>query len=171
MSISCSASALSNDSMASPSSPRPNWIIAGAEVTRLNTLRKSSSLPSEKVNLTSTTPFQARSQTLPAPNPSPLLVLPCWRIGIINERLRVAGAGRQSDGKNRSFAIDAFRSEIPAHQSAQPPTDRESEPRPAKRFDVEVSAWLKAWKSFPSCSCVIPIPVSETIKTTAGPAT
>ena len=39
-------------------------------------------------------------------------------------------------------------------------------PVPPKRRVVEASAWLKAWNSRPSCSSVIPMPVSDTRKPT-----
>jgi hypothetical protein len=35
-------------------------------------------------------------------------------------------------------------------------------PVPPYFLVVELSAWLKAWKSFPFCSSVSPIPVSRT---------
>ncbi len=42
-------------------------------------------------------------------------------------------------------------------------------PVPPKRLVVEASAWLNAWNSRPSCSCVMPTPVSDTRKQTSEP--
>ena len=45
-------------------------------------------------------------------------------------------------------------------------TSASPRPVPPNRLLVDASAWANAWNSRPSCSSVIPMPVSETAKVT-----
>ena len=85
----------------------------------------------------------------------------------------LTGAGaslcvRQGDGEGRTFAGLAGDRDVAAEQLAEPPGNRQAEAGAAVFLGRGRIGLVNAWNSRPSCSSVMPMPVSETAKRTIG---
>ena len=74
---------------------------------------------------------------------------------------------READGEGRALTGDALDGQVAAHQATEVAADREAEAGPAVLAPGGLaSAWENASNRRPSCSSVMPMPVSETAKVT-----
>ena len=75
-----------------------------------------------------------------------------------------SGSGMVKVGALARFALDG---DLPAHHLAELLADGQAEAGAAVLAGGRASAWVKAWNSRPSCSGVMPMPVSRHAKTIA----